>query len=30
MDSSLDDSYVAAYTIVANTILNYDEAIIKR
>jgi hypothetical protein len=29
-DSSLDESYVAAYTIVANTILNYDEAIIKR
>jgi hypothetical protein len=29
-DNSLEPSEVAAYTVVANTILNYDEALVKR
>jgi hypothetical protein len=29
-DKSLEPSEVAAYTVVANTILNYDEALVKR
>lgn len=30
IDQSLDPAQLAAYTVVANTVLNYDEAIVKR